>query len=175
MWSLLSPRMAHHYPKPSSRTSIKRKIRNKFAAESWSPAKHFTDPQSVSLQDRCSAWSTSSRPSSRSSASSVTGHALQVHLEDQKQVVKKTVKKGYLHLIMNLTVQSYLHFVMKNSKPDRSSKRATSVLPRSNLSCCELAFFPELHHSSLQHPELLAPRPTPGSSWSRGELQTLTY
>ena len=54
----------------------------------------------------------------------------------------------------------------------QSAKRASSVLPKSNESMWR-AFSPELHHSSLRHPEAFAPPPTPG--WRLGQLQTLIF
>ena len=47
-------------------------------------------------------------------------------------------------------------------------KKATSVLPKSNESV-RRAFFPELHHSSLWHPEAFAPPPT---SWLESRSAT---
>ena len=108
-------------------------------------------------------------PSSLSSASSVTG---QIYLEE-RNVASGEEEKEWAFAPESDNVVILVPY--RDRVKTQSAKRATSVLPKSNESV-RRAVFPELHHSSLRHPEAFASPPTswlPG--WSLGQLQALIF
>ena len=98
-------------------------------------------------------------PSSLSSASSMTG---QIYLEE-RNVSGGEEEKEWVFAPESDNVVILVPYQVNTQSAKRATKR--SVLPKSNESV-RRAFFPELHHSSLRHPEALAPPPTPG--WRLG-------
>ena len=82
------------------------------------------------------------------------------------QVVKKR-KNGFAPESDNVII------LVPSQEKTQSAKRATSVLPKSNESV-RRAFFPELHHSSMRHPEVFAPPPTSWlETWSATDVDFL--